>query len=107
MLLLVMAMAALAGVRLYTSGKRLAGIFGSLGAALLGIASYSMPLILAGFASLDNGKPISSLLGEILQVTWFLFAWSGLMLLSAIPAGLNSAALWFAAPPRQFDTPKE
>ena len=98
LLIFIMIVAAMVGLRLYATGKRLAGLLGALGAALLGISSFSMPFVIAIFASIDNGKSVIYLLKDIFQEPWFLFAWAGLMFLSALPAGFNSAALWLAAP---------
>jgi hypothetical protein len=96
-----MAVAALSGLRLWTQGRRAAGLLGAASSAFLGVVAFMMPFELAIFASFDSNRSALQMLGEIFQEPWFLVAWAGLMALTLIPASLQAAALWFAVPPRQ------
>ena len=99
-LAMLMVVAVLAGVRLFLAGRRAAGVLGLLGAGLLGAAAFLMPFELAVFAAMDNGRNPVELVEDIFDEEWFLVAWGVLMLMAAVPAALNTAALWLAVPRR-------
>lgn len=94
-----MMIAVLAGLRLWLAGRRAAGVLGALGASMVGVASFLMPVELAFFASMDSSsRNVFDMLEEIFDEPWFLMAWAVLMGLSALPALLSGMALWMAMP---------
>ena len=97
-LLVVMAAAALAGLRVWVMGRRASGALGTLSAALLGVAAFLMPVELAFFASIDSSRDMLDMLADVFTEPWFLVAWAGLMALTIVPASLQAASLWFVVP---------
>lgn len=94
-----MMIAVLAGLRLWLAGRRAAGVLGALGASMVGVASFLMPVELAFFAAMDSSRrTVFDMLEEVFEEPWFLMAWAGLMGLSALPALLSGLALWLALP---------